>query len=99
MERVNNTFKQLSRCFCCYDGLGWVALLPEVEFAYNTTRALRIEQHTPFEANFGLLLRSPHTCCSTCNIQSYTPPQNSGHALCLTEASQEHAPLSPRQAR
>jgi hypothetical protein len=27
-------------------------MLPQVEFVYNATRALRIE-HTPFEANFG----------------------------------------------
>jgi hypothetical protein len=51
-ERVNNTFQQLLRCFCCYDGYDWTTLLPQVEFAYNASRALGIE-HTPFEANFG----------------------------------------------
>jgi hypothetical protein len=35
-------------------------LLPQVEFAYNVTRALGIE-HTPFEANFGFSLEDfPH---------------------------------------
>jgi hypothetical protein len=29
----------------------------------------------------------------------YTPLKKSGHALCLAYYSQEHAPLSPRQAR
>jgi hypothetical protein len=53
-ERVNNTFQQLLRCFCCYDGSDWATLLPQVEFAYNASRALGIE-HTPFEANFVIL--------------------------------------------
>jgi hypothetical protein len=34
-ERVNNTFQQLLRCFCCYDGSDWTTLLPQVEFAYT----------------------------------------------------------------
>jgi putative transposase len=51
-ERMNITFQQLLRSFCCYDGFGWTTLLPQVEFAYNASRALGIE-HTPFEANFG----------------------------------------------
>jgi transposase InsO family protein len=46
-ERVNNTFQQLLRCFYCYDGSDWITLLPQVEFAYNASRALGIE-HTPF---------------------------------------------------
>jgi hypothetical protein len=50
-ERVNNTIEQLLRCFCCYDDSDWTTLLPQVEFAYNASRALGIE-HTPFEANF-----------------------------------------------
>jgi hypothetical protein len=50
-ERVNNTFQQLLRCFCCYYGYDWTTLLPQVELAYNAFRALGIE-HTPFEANF-----------------------------------------------
>jgi hypothetical protein len=50
-ERVNNTFQQLLRCFCCYDGSDWTTQLPQVEFAYNASRALGIE-HTPFDANF-----------------------------------------------
>jgi hypothetical protein len=53
MERVNNTFKQLRRCFCCHDGTDWTAVLPQMEFAYIASRALGIE-HTPFVANFGL---------------------------------------------
>ena len=54
-ERVNITFQQLLRCFCCCDGCDWTTLLPQVEFAYNASRALGIE-HTPFEANFGFSL-------------------------------------------
>jgi putative transposase len=50
-ERVNNTFQQLLRCLFCYDGSDWTTLLPQVEFAYNASRALGIE-HTPIEANF-----------------------------------------------
>jgi hypothetical protein len=57
-KRVNNTFQQLLRCFCCYDGTNWTDLLPQVEFAYNASRALGIE-HTPFEANFGFSLEEP----------------------------------------
>jgi hypothetical protein len=49
---VNITFQHLLRCLCCYDGSDWTPLLPQVEFAYNASRALGIE-HTPFEANFG----------------------------------------------
>jgi hypothetical protein len=50
-KRVNITFQQLLRCFCCYDGSDWATLLKQVEFAYNASRALGIEQ-SPFEANF-----------------------------------------------
>jgi hypothetical protein len=57
-ERVNNTFQQLLRCFCCYDGSDWTMLLPQVEFAYNASRALGIE-HTPFEADFGFSHEEP----------------------------------------
>jgi hypothetical protein len=58
-ERVNNTFQQLLRCFCCHDGSDWTTLLPQVKFAYNASRALGIE-HTPFEANFGFsILEEP----------------------------------------
>jgi hypothetical protein len=58
-DRVNNTFQQLLRCFCCYDGSDWTTLPPQVEFAYNASRALGIE-HTPFEANFGFSIEEPH---------------------------------------
>jgi hypothetical protein len=58
-ERVNNTFQKLLRCLCCYDGCDWTTLLPQVELAYNASRALGIE-HTPFEANFGFSLEEPH---------------------------------------
>jgi hypothetical protein len=51
-ERVNNTFQHLPRFLCCYDGITWTCMLPQVEFAYNATRALGIER-TPFETNFG----------------------------------------------
>jgi hypothetical protein len=57
-ERVNNTFEQLLRCFCCYDGFDLTALLPQVGFAYNASRALGIE-HAPFEANFGFSFEEP----------------------------------------
>jgi hypothetical protein len=51
-ESVKNTFQQLLRCLCCYDGSYRTAVLPQVEFAHNASRAHGIE-HTPFEANFG----------------------------------------------
>jgi hypothetical protein len=57
-ERVNNTFQHLLRCFCSYDGSDWTTQLPQVEFAYNASRALGIE-HTPFEANFGFSPEEP----------------------------------------
>jgi putative transposase len=57
-ERVNITFQQLLRCLCRYDGSDWTTLLPQVEFAYNASRALGIE-HTPFEANFGFSPEEP----------------------------------------
>jgi hypothetical protein len=57
-ERVNNTFQHLLRCLCCYDGCDWTTPLPQVEFAYNASRALGIE-HTLFEANFGFSLEEP----------------------------------------
>jgi hypothetical protein len=57
-ECVKNTFQQLMRCFCCYDGSKWTGKLLQVEFVYNATRALGIE-HTPFEANFGFSLEEP----------------------------------------
>jgi hypothetical protein len=57
-ERVNNTFQEHLRCFCCYDGSDWTTMLPQVEFAYNVSRALGIE-HTPFEADFGFSHEEP----------------------------------------
>jgi hypothetical protein len=57
-KRVNITFQQLLRCFCCYDGSDLTTLLPQVEFAYNASRALGIE-HTPFKANFGFSHEEP----------------------------------------
>jgi transposase InsO family protein len=57
-ERVNSTFQQLLRCLCCCDGSDWTTLLPQVEFAYNASRALGIE-HTPFEANCGFSPEEP----------------------------------------
>jgi hypothetical protein len=44
-ERVSTTFQELLRYLCCHDGSNWTALLPQVEFAYNASRALGIE-HT-----------------------------------------------------
>jgi hypothetical protein len=49
MGPSNNTFQQLLRYFCCYDGT----------VAYNATRTLGIE-HSPFEANFGYSHEEPH---------------------------------------
>jgi hypothetical protein len=49
-ECINNTFQQFFRCFCFYDGTNLTYLLPQVEFAYNASRALGLE-HIPFEAN------------------------------------------------
>jgi hypothetical protein len=57
-ERVNNTFQQLLRCFCCHDGSDWTDFLPQVKFAYNASRALGIK-HTPFEANFWFSPKEP----------------------------------------
>jgi hypothetical protein len=57
-ERLNSIFQRLLRCFSCYDGSDWTTLLPQVEFAYNASRALGIE-HTPFEANFGFSPEEP----------------------------------------
>jgi putative transposase len=57
-ERVNITFQQLLRCLCCYDGSDWTTLLPQVEFAYNASRVLGIE-NTPFETNFGFSPEEP----------------------------------------
>jgi hypothetical protein len=57
-ERVNITFEKLLRCLCCYTGTNWEYMLPQVEFAYNASRALGIE-HTPFEANLGLSPEEP----------------------------------------
>jgi hypothetical protein len=58
-QRVNNTFQQLLRCSCCYDGSNLTNVLPQVEFAYNASRALGFE-HTPFEANFGFSHEKAH---------------------------------------
>jgi hypothetical protein len=57
-ERVNNTFQQLMRCFCCYDVSNWANLLPKVKFAYNATRGLGIE-HSPFEVHFDVSQEEP----------------------------------------
>jgi hypothetical protein len=57
-ERLNNTFQQLLLCFGCYDAYEWTTLLPQVEIAYNASRALGIE-HTPVEANFGFSPEEP----------------------------------------
>jgi hypothetical protein len=57
-ERINITFQQLHRCFCCCDETNWTSMLLQVEFAYNASRALGIE-HTPFEAYFGFSPEKP----------------------------------------
>jgi hypothetical protein len=67
-KRVNNTFQQLLRYFCCDDGSDRRDMLPQVEFAYNAARALGIEQ-TPFHANLAFHKRSHMTCCSACGHQ------------------------------
>jgi hypothetical protein len=58
-ERVNITFHQFLRCLCCYDGSNLTNMLPQVEFAWNATRALGVE-HSPFEANSGFSLEEPY---------------------------------------
>jgi hypothetical protein len=58
-ERVNNAFQHILRYFCCYDGTNWTNMLPQVELAYNATRALGTK-HTPFKANFGFSPEEPH---------------------------------------
>jgi hypothetical protein len=69
MERVNNTFQQLLRCFFCYgDGSMWTYIMPQVEFMYNASRALRIE-HTPLEASFGFSPKEPMIGCLACDLQ------------------------------
>jgi hypothetical protein len=78
-ERVNSTFQQLLHCFCCYDGYDWTTLLPQVEFAYNASRALGIE-HTPFEANFGFSLEEPPDLLFTMGPQfRFRKTQQSGN--------------------
>jgi hypothetical protein len=58
-KRINNISQQLLlRCFHCYDGSDWTTVLPQVDFAYNATRALKVE-HKPFEVNFGFSLEEP----------------------------------------
>jgi hypothetical protein len=57
-ERVNCTFQHIFLYFSCYDGNNWTHLLPQVEFAYNASRALGIE-HTSFEANFWFSPQEP----------------------------------------
>jgi hypothetical protein len=57
-ERINSTFQQLLRVFNYYDGSDWVTWLPQVEFAYNASRALGIE-HTPFEGIYGFSHEEP----------------------------------------
>jgi hypothetical protein len=68
-ERVNITFQQLLRCLCCYDGSDWTMLLPQVEFAYNASRALGIEHTHRSRLILDSLLRSLLTCCSACDHQ------------------------------
>jgi putative transposase len=58
-DRVKITFERLVRCLCCYDGTNSTDLLPQVEFAYNATRALGIK-HTPLHASFGFSHEEPH---------------------------------------
>jgi hypothetical protein len=58
MYRVNITFQQPLRCFSCYNGTDWTDLPPQVELAYNASRALGIE-HTLFEDYFGLSPEEP----------------------------------------
>jgi hypothetical protein len=69
-ERVNNTFQQLLRCFCCYDGTDWTAMLPQVDFAYNASLALGVER-TPLRLTLGSLTRSPLICSSACDHLSH----------------------------
>jgi transposase InsO family protein len=67
-ERFNSTFHELLRCFRCHDGSYWTNMLPQVEFAYNATRALVIE-HLPSKGILGSLMRSPLAFCSSRDLQ------------------------------
>jgi hypothetical protein len=67
-ERVNITFQQLLRCFCCYDGTSWTYLLPQVEFADNVL-LVRSELSTlSSRPTIGSLQTSPMTYCSACDV-------------------------------
>jgi hypothetical protein len=50
-ERVNSTFQKLFRCLCCYDGISWTYMLPQVEFSVQRFSSARNCTH-PLEANF-----------------------------------------------
>jgi hypothetical protein len=78
IERVNSTFQQLLRCFCCYDGSDWTTLLPQVEFAYNASRS---ELNTPYlRLTLDALLRSLHTRSLACDHQfQFRKTQQSGY--------------------
>jgi transposase InsO family protein len=70
-ERVNNTFQQLLRCLCCRDGSDWATLLPQVEFAYNASRALGIEHTHRSRLILDNLMRSLLTYCLACDRQLF----------------------------
>jgi hypothetical protein len=57
-ERVNITFQKLLRCFRFCNGLDRTAMLPLVEFAYNSAHALGIER-TISEVDFGFAIEEP----------------------------------------
>jgi hypothetical protein len=68
-ERVNNTFRPILRCLCCYYGSNYTYMLPQVKCTYTTT--VRSELCTlPSRLILVSLMRSPLTTyCSSCELQ------------------------------
>jgi hypothetical protein len=65
-------------------------MLPQVEFAYNATRALGIE-HALFEANFGISPQEPHVLLFSMRFYSIPISQDATERLKLLQ--KVHAPV------
>jgi hypothetical protein len=78
-ERVNNTFRQLLRCFSYYNGSDWTTLLPQAEL--RTTPLVHSELNTPrLRLILDSLMRSLHTYCYACDGQfQFRKTQHSGY--------------------
>lgn len=57
-ERANRTLEQYLRMFVCASLDNWDELLPNAQFAYNSSWNESV-QSTPFELNFGWQVRNP----------------------------------------